>query len=183
MVYADVRMIESGWMMILLMWCQSLECSHHPGESLTWQRTPHTNDKTFHNTFQSYGGCVDQRYAGAMEAGKLGAVGVIVRSMNLRLDDFPHTGSMTYGDLPVDQRIPSAAISTNHAELLSGMLSLDKNLKFYFLAVAICRSRCQCSRFSNSNVDLISSRVISYFQIDKTRTRETNTRKHFGRGV
>src|SRR5690606_19953411 len=53
-------------------------------------------------------------------------------SLNLRLDDLPHTGAMTYGDLPVSQRIPSAAISTNDAELLSSMLALDKNLKFYF---------------------------------------------------
>lgn len=83
-------------------------------------------------TFEAYGGCVDQRYAGAMEAGKLGAVGVIVRSMNLRLDDLPHTGSMTYDDLPNSQRIPSAAISTNDAEKLSSMLALDKNLKFFF---------------------------------------------------
>ena len=83
-------------------------------------------------TFEAYGGCVNQRYAGAMEAGKLGAVGVIVRSMNLRLDDLPHTGSMSYGDLPNSQRIPSAAISTNDAEKLSGMLALDKNLKFFF---------------------------------------------------
>ena len=71
------------------------------------------------STFDAYGGCVDQRYAGAMEAAKYGAVGVIVRSMNLRQDDYPHTGSMSYGDLPVDQRIPSAAISTNDAESLS----------------------------------------------------------------
>ncbi len=84
------------------------------------------------NTFMAYGGCVDQRYSGAMEAGKLGALGVIVRSMNLRLDDYPHTGSMTYGDLPVEQRIPAAAISTNHAEILSSMLKLDNSIKFYF---------------------------------------------------
>ncbi|GFZ87302.1 peptidase M28 [Aquaticitalea lipolytica] len=84
------------------------------------------------NTFEAYGGCVDQRYAGAMEAGKYGAVGVIVRSMNLRMDDFPHTGSMSYGDLPNSQRIPSAAISTNHAELLSGMLALDKKINVFF---------------------------------------------------
>ncbi|WP_250432816.1 M20/M25/M40 family metallo-hydrolase [Hanstruepera flava] len=83
-------------------------------------------------TFEAYGGCVNQRYAGAMEAGKLGAVGVIVRSMNLRLDDLPHTGSMSYGDLPNSQRIPSAAISTNDAEKLSSMLALDKDLKFFF---------------------------------------------------
>ena len=37
--------------------------------------------------------------------------------MNLRLDDYPHTGSMSYGDLPLRQRIPAAAISTNGAEL------------------------------------------------------------------
>ncbi|MBJ7879372.1 M20/M25/M40 family metallo-hydrolase [Gelidibacter salicanalis] len=84
------------------------------------------------DTFEAYGGCADQRYSGAYEAGKLGAVGVIVRSLNLRLDDFPHTGSMTYGDLPVSQRIPSAAISTNDAELLSTMLSLDSSINFFF---------------------------------------------------
>ncbi|WOD43855.1 M20/M25/M40 family metallo-hydrolase [Hwangdonia lutea] len=84
------------------------------------------------STFEAYGGCVNQRYMGAVEAAKYGAVGVIVRSMNLRLDDLPHTGSMTYDDLPVNKRIPSAAISTNDAELLSSMLKLDKSLKFYF---------------------------------------------------
>lgn len=84
------------------------------------------------NTFQAYGGCVNQRYAGAIEAAKYGAVGVIVRSMNLRLDDFPHTGSMSYEDLPNSQRIPSAAISTNDAEVLSSMLKIDKSLSFYF---------------------------------------------------
>ncbi len=84
------------------------------------------------NTFEAYGGCVNQRYNGAVEAAKYGAVGVIVRSMNLRLDDFPHTGSMTYADLPVEKRIPSAAISTNGAELLSTMLTLNKSIKFYF---------------------------------------------------
>jgi hypothetical protein len=89
-------------------------------------------DERLIQTFNAYGGCVDQRYAGAMEAGKLGAVGTIVRSMNLRLDDYPHTGATTYGDLPNHQRIPSAAISTNHAELLSTMLKLDKDIQFYF---------------------------------------------------
>jgi len=83
-------------------------------------------------TFEAYGGCVNQRYKGAVEAIKYGAVGVIVRSMNLRMDDLPHTGSMTYDNLPVDRRIPSAAISTNDAELLSTMLKLDKSIKFYF---------------------------------------------------
>ncbi|WP_298550749.1 M20/M25/M40 family metallo-hydrolase [uncultured Algibacter sp.] len=84
------------------------------------------------HTFEAYGGCVNQRYEGALEAIKYGAVGVIVRSMNLRMDDLPHTGSMTYENLPVDRRIPSAAISTNDAKLLSTMLKLDNNIKFYF---------------------------------------------------
>ena len=83
-------------------------------------------------TFEAYGGCVDQRYAGAAEAAKYGAVGVIVRSMNLRLDDFPHTGAMSYGDTPESQRIPAAAISTNGAEFLSSLLKLETNLLFYF---------------------------------------------------
>ena len=83
-------------------------------------------------TFEAYGGCVDQRYDGAKEAGKLGALGAIVRSMNLRLDDLPHTGAMSYGDTPVRDRIPSAAISTNDAERLSGLLKIDPTIKFYF---------------------------------------------------
>lgn len=83
-------------------------------------------------TFEAYGGCVDQRYAGAMEAGKLGAVGVIVRSVTHSLDDYPHTGSMSYGDLPPSKRIPAAAISTKGAELLSSSLKLNPETRFSY---------------------------------------------------
>lgn len=89
-------------------------------------------DATLINTFTAYSGCVDQRYSGAAEAAKYGAVGVIVRSINLRLDDFPHTGSMDYGDIPVAERIPAAALSTNAAELLSTSLQLNPDIKFFF---------------------------------------------------
>ncbi len=89
-------------------------------------------DPTLIHTFEAYSGCVDQRYSGAEEAAKYGAVGVIVRSMNLRLDDFPHTGSMSYGELAPQQRIPAAAISTNGAELLSTTLKLNPGIKFFF---------------------------------------------------
>jgi hypothetical protein len=82
--------------------------------------------------FHAYSGAGDQRYAGAAEAAKFGAVGTIVRSLNLRLDDFPHTGAQGYGDLPESQYIPAAAISTNGAELLSKTLKSNPNLKFYF---------------------------------------------------
>jgi len=91
------------------------------------------------STFQAYSGCVDQRYDGAREASEFGAVGVIVRSMNLRLDDFPHTGAMSYGDQSVSKRIPAAAISTNAAEKLSYLLKLEPKLKFLF--------RQQCKTF------------------------------------
>lgn len=83
------------------------------------------------DAFKSYGHCVDQRYDGAKEAAKFGAVATIVRSMNLRLDDFPHTGVQSYGDLPKEKYIPTAAISTNGAELLSKKLKENSSLKFF----------------------------------------------------
>ena len=83
------------------------------------------------DTFEAYSVTKDQRSNGAERAAKYGAVGVIIRSMNLKLDDYPHTGNMSYGKLPNKMRIPAAAISTNGAELLSSMLSLNKNLYFY----------------------------------------------------
>lgn len=100
------------------------------------------------STFAAYSGCVDQRYSGAREASEYGAVGVIVRSMNLRLDDFPHTGAMSYGNQDVSKRIPAAAISTNAAEKLSYLLKLEPQLKFLF--------RQQCRTFP----DVWSSNVI-----------------------
>lgn len=86
----------------------------------------------FIETFHAYGSCVDQRSSGAREAGKLGALGVIVRSMNLRMDDLPHTGMTNYGDTPKENRIPAAAISTNGAEALSKLLKENPNAKLYF---------------------------------------------------
>ena len=87
---------------------------------------------TIINTFQAYGQSVNQRTQGAKYAAQYGAVGVIVRSMTTASDNFPHTGSMYYDDLPLNKRIPAAAISTNGADLLSSMLSLNKEVKFYF---------------------------------------------------
>ena len=89
-------------------------------------------DPTIINTFEAYGQTVNQRTQGAKYAAQFGAVGVIVRSMTTASDDFPHTGSMYYDDLPLNKRIPAAAISTNGADLLSSMLSLNKEVKFYF---------------------------------------------------
>jgi carboxypeptidase Q len=79
-------------------------------------------DATLLNTFQAYGGAVGQRVKGAIEAAKYGAVATLVRSMASGLNDVPHTGSMFYEDGV--KKIPSAAISTNDAELLSSLLQL-----------------------------------------------------------
>lgn len=84
------------------------------------------------HTGYAYGAASNQRYSGAEQAAKYGAIGVIVRSLSLKMDDSPHTGSMGYGDTPVSKRIPAAAISTNGAEYLSGLLKLQPDLKFYF---------------------------------------------------
>lgn len=74
-------------------------------------------DPRFISTFMAYGGCVDQRWAGAFTAAEHGAVGVLVRSMTLlEHDDHPHTGSMGYKDGIT--KIPAGALSTNSANAL-----------------------------------------------------------------
>ena len=87
-------------------------------------------DPTKINTFEAYGGAVDQRGNGATEAAKLGAVGAIVRSMTNVHDDNPHVGGMRYGTGVA--LIPTAAISTNAADLLSKSLQENPALTFYF---------------------------------------------------
>ncbi len=89
-------------------------------------------DNTLIHTFKAYGGCVDQRVQGAAVCGQFGAKAVIVRSMTNSIDDFPHTGTMSYGDLPEEKYIPAAAISSQAAETLSADLKKNPNLKFYF---------------------------------------------------
>ena len=93
------------------------------------------------STFNSYSLAVNQRVNGAQEAVKYGAIGVIIRSLSLRLDDFPHTGVMTYGDLPPSKKIPAAAISTNASEKLSNLLKINPDLKFLL--------RQQCKQFDD----------------------------------
>jgi hypothetical protein len=95
-------------------------------------------DPTQINTFNAYGGAVDQRGLGASRASRQGAIGVLVRSMTTRLDDVPHTGSMQYeeGVTP----IPAVGISTNDAELLSKLLQ-EESVRVYL--------RTGCERYPN----------------------------------
>lgn len=84
-------------------------------------------DRGYLQTFEAYGRSVNQRGRGAVEAARYGAVAALVRSMTTRLDDFPHTGAMSYVDSVA--RIPAAAISTNDAEKLSTLLKNEDNLR------------------------------------------------------
>ncbi|HEY0654582.1 MAG TPA: M20/M25/M40 family metallo-hydrolase [Chryseosolibacter sp.] len=86
-------------------------------------------DMTRINTFSAYGGAVEQRAMGPSEAAKLGAIGVIVRSMASGPEDYPHTGGLRYA--PNVAQIPAVAISTNHADQLSQLLKNEKTLKVY----------------------------------------------------
>jgi hypothetical protein len=79
-------------------------------------------------TFKAYGACYAIRGNGAVEAGKLGAKAVLIRSLGLPQDEHPHTGSMHY-DNGVD-KIPAAALATNDANALSAALQKG-NVQFY----------------------------------------------------
>ncbi|MFO7674377.1 MAG: M20/M25/M40 family metallo-hydrolase, partial [Lutibacter sp.] len=68
----------------------------------------------------------------AKVTGKFGVLGVIVRSMTHSIDNYPHTGAMGYGDIPENEKVPAAAISTIAANLLSEKLKENPTLKFYF---------------------------------------------------
>ncbi len=80
-------------------------------------------------TGKAYGGCVDQRWGGAMNAAKYGAVGVIVRSMTHKFDHFAHTGSMGYEDSI--RKIPAIAVSLISADLLSSEIKKNPKQKVF----------------------------------------------------
>ena len=78
------------------------------------------------NSFEAYSACVGQRYSGASKAAEYGAVAVLVRSMTQKFDNNPHTGSMGYTNEL--NKIPAAAISTEHADLLLSKLEEKPDL-------------------------------------------------------
>jgi hypothetical protein len=84
-------------------------------------------DPTLVNSFNAYGGAVDQRVFGASKASEYGAVAAIIRSMTNKIDDVPHTGTSIY-DEGVD-KIPSIAISTIAANYLSENLMKNPRLE------------------------------------------------------
>ncbi len=84
-------------------------------------------DPALLDPFEAYGGAVDQRSRGAVEAARAGAVAALVRSMTLLEDDEPHTGSMHYEDSV--GTIPAAAVSTNAADLLGAWLRSGQRVR------------------------------------------------------
>jgi Zn-dependent M28 family amino/carboxypeptidase len=84
-------------------------------------------DQGLINTFSGYGGAVNQRTEGAIEAAKYGAVGVVIRSITTKYDNVPHTGVMSYIDSLT--KIPSAALGFLDADYLSTELKKNPHLK------------------------------------------------------
>jgi len=83
-------------------------------------------DQTNINTFESYGPCVYYRWGAPSEASKMGAIGVVIRSVSSANDDKPHTGSIAYNkDYP---SIPAVAISNVDADVLEGIMSVNKDV-------------------------------------------------------
>lgn len=78
-------------------------------------------------TFKAYGACYPIRGNGAIEGAKLGAIAVVIRSLGLPQDDFPHTGSMRYEDSI--KRIPAAALSTIDSDHLASILEKKKGTR------------------------------------------------------
>ncbi len=92
-------------------------------------------DQTNINTFESYGPCVYYRWGAPSEASKLGAIGVVIRSVSSAYDNKPHTGSLTYNkDYP---SIPAVAISNLDADLLEQTMNKTKDVSMYM------RTTCQ----------------------------------------
>lgn len=79
--------------------------------------------------FGGYGDAVRYRGAGPVEAAKLGAIAIIIRSVTHALDYNPHTGATRY-DSTV-QKIPAMACSTMDAEWLHQLLLKEKNVQLF----------------------------------------------------
>lgn len=85
-------------------------------------------DPTKIRTFEAYGGAADQRVAGPSKAAAYGAVATLVRSLTLKQDSIPHTGTLRYNE--AFPKIPALAISTLDANYLSELLK-EKSVQIY----------------------------------------------------
>lgn len=88
-------------------------------------------DSKLITTFQAYGGCYPIRGFSAVDASKLGAKAVIIRSLSLSNHEHPHTGTMQYEDGV--KKIPAAAISTKDADILAAFITSEKRNATFIL--------------------------------------------------
>ncbi len=77
-----------------------------------------------------YGKAADVRSRGASHAAKLGAVGVLIRSIGTDANRMPHTGGMRY--LDGISKIPAAAVSNPDADLLERLGDEGKPVRVRF---------------------------------------------------
>jgi len=76
-----------------------------------------------------YGDAVRYRVNGPVEAAKLGAVAIMIRSVTHALDGNPHTGTTVYDEAV--KKIPALACSTLDAEWLHGLLQKEKKVQLF----------------------------------------------------
>lgn len=85
--------------------------------------------QTYIETSPAYAEAVRYRSLGAVEAAKMGAVAVVIRSVGTAMDDEPHTGALRYDEQT--PRIPAVAISNLGAERLSALLKKEPDLQLH----------------------------------------------------
>jgi Zn-dependent M28 family amino/carboxypeptidase len=72
----------------------------------------------------AYGQAVQFRSTGAIEAAKLGAVAVLVRSAGGSQNRLAHTGAMRYDE--TTEKIPAAAVSSEDADVIAYLAAMGK---------------------------------------------------------
>jgi len=80
---------------------------------------------------EGYGPGVGMRTRGAVEAEKLGAVGMLIRSLGTAAYRLPHTGAMNYD--PNVPHIPGAAISSEDADLIHRLIDAGETVRVHFV--------------------------------------------------
>lgn len=118
-------------------------------------------DETLLNTFNAYGGCVNQRVNGAVWCAPYGAVAVLVRSVTNKCDNHPHTGVTHYEDSI--KKIPIAAVSTADANLIQYLSVYDSTFKINIqLNCQIKEDRLSANVIAESKGTVFPNKIIAF---------------------
>ncbi len=77
---------------------------------------------------RGYAEAVGIRGSGPVEAGRKGALAVIIRSVATGTHRFPHTGGTRYGDGP---KVPAAALAVPDADVLAAQVASGQPVRFH----------------------------------------------------